>query len=87
MPVFLYGELAGPGRDARGAAPRRRCRAWRERMAGEDGRRALRPDFGPRGCIPSAGATLVAAREPLVAFNLQLAPPADARRTRARSRR
>jgi glutamate formiminotransferase/glutamate formiminotransferase/formiminotetrahydrofolate cyclodeaminase len=43
----------------------------------------LRPDFGPRALHPGAGATLVAAREPLVAFNLQLAAPAgveDARR-------
>ncbi len=46
----------------------------------------LRPDFGPSGPHPSAGATLVAAREPLVAFNLQLAAPAnvaDARRIAA----
>ncbi len=43
----------------------------------------LRPDFGPRAPHPTAGATLVAARPPLVAFNLELAPPAtvnDARR-------
>ena len=46
----------------------------------------LRPDFGPSRLHPSAGATLVAARPPLVAFNLQLAPPAtvvDARRIAA----
>jgi glutamate formiminotransferase/glutamate formiminotransferase/formiminotetrahydrofolate cyclodeaminase len=46
----------------------------------------LRPDFGPEHMHPSAGATLVAARPPLVAFNLQLAPPAtlaDARRIAA----
>jgi glutamate formiminotransferase/glutamate formiminotransferase/formiminotetrahydrofolate cyclodeaminase len=45
-----------------------------------------RPDFGPRAMHPTAGATLVAARGPLVAFNLQLAPPAslaDARRIAA----
>jgi glutamate formiminotransferase/glutamate formiminotransferase/formiminotetrahydrofolate cyclodeaminase len=44
---------------------------------------ALVPDFGPHAPHASAGATLVAAREPLVAFNLQLRPPAtvaDARR-------
>ena len=43
----------------------------------------LRPDFGPHAAHPTAGATLVAARPPLVAFNLELAPPAtvqDARR-------
>jgi glutamate formiminotransferase/glutamate formiminotransferase/formiminotetrahydrofolate cyclodeaminase len=45
-----------------------------------------RPDFGPRTMHPTAGATLVAARGPLVAFNLELAPPAsvaDARRIAA----
>jgi glutamate formiminotransferase/glutamate formiminotransferase/formiminotetrahydrofolate cyclodeaminase len=36
----------------------------------------LRPDFGPPAIHPTAGATLVAARGPLVAFNVQLAPPA-----------
>jgi glutamate formiminotransferase / 5-formyltetrahydrofolate cyclo-ligase len=46
----------------------------------------LAPDFGPPRMHPSAGATLVAARAPLVAFNLQLAGPAtlaDARATAA----
>ncbi|HWX96991.1 MAG TPA: hypothetical protein VNZ01_09065 [Solirubrobacteraceae bacterium] len=53
---------------------------------GPDGRGALeamRPDFGPARMHATAGATLVAARPPLVAFNLQLAAPstlADARR-------
>ena len=49
----------------------------------------LLPDFGPRRLHPTAGATLVAARPPLVAFNLQLAPPAslaDARAIAARVR-
>jgi glutamate formiminotransferase/glutamate formiminotransferase/formiminotetrahydrofolate cyclodeaminase len=44
---------------------------------------ALQADFGPSRPHTSAGVTLVAAREPLVAFNLQLQPPAslaDARR-------
>ena len=36
----------------------------------------LTPDFGPRRLHPSAGAVLVSARPPLVAFNLELAPPA-----------
>jgi glutamate formiminotransferase len=35
-----------------------------------------RPDFGPAELHPRAGAVLVAAREPLVAFNLQLRAPA-----------
>ena len=41
-----------------------------------DADRPTTPDFGPRRMHPTAGATLLAAREPLVAFNLQLAPPA-----------
>jgi glutamate formiminotransferase/glutamate formiminotransferase/formiminotetrahydrofolate cyclodeaminase len=48
-----------------------------------DALESIAPDFGPSRMHPSAGATLVAARPPLVAFNLQLAPPAelaDARR-------
>lgn len=43
----------------------------------------LSPDFGPPAPHPTAGATLVGARPPLVAFNLELMPPAtvaDARR-------
>ena len=57
------------------------CRASRRR-------RSL-PDFGPPRLHPTAGATLVAARSPLVAFNVQLAPPcslADARAIAARIR-
>ena len=49
----------------------------------------LQPDFGPSRLHPSAGAVLVAAREPLVAFNVKLAPPAtveDARAIAARIR-
>ena len=36
----------------------------------------LEPDFGPDRPHPTAGAALVGARPPLVAFNLLLAPPA-----------
>jgi glutamate formiminotransferase/glutamate formiminotransferase/formiminotetrahydrofolate cyclodeaminase len=77
VPVFLYGELA----DGRTRAQLRRggVSALAQRIeAGE-----LYPDFGPARLHPTAGATLLAAREPLVAFNLELAPPAtlvDARR-------
>jgi glutamate formiminotransferase / 5-formyltetrahydrofolate cyclo-ligase len=56
---------------------------------GRTGEGALAPDFGPSRMHASAGATLVAARPPLVAFNLQLAPPAaveDARAIAARIR-
>jgi glutamate formiminotransferase/glutamate formiminotransferase/formiminotetrahydrofolate cyclodeaminase len=77
VPVFLYGALAG-GR-TRAELRRGGALGLAQRMrAGE-----LRPDFGPLQEHPGAGATLVAAREPLVAFNLQLEQPAtveDARR-------
>jgi glutamate formiminotransferase / 5-formyltetrahydrofolate cyclo-ligase len=65
IPVFLYGTLAG-GRtraELRAGGPTGLAR----RMA--DG---LRADFGPPKPHPTAGATLVAARRPLVAFNLEL---------------
>ncbi len=77
VPVFLYGELT-QGR-TRAELRRGGVLALAERLgAGE-----VRPDFGPDQLHPTAGATLVAAREPLVAFNLELAPPAtlqDAKR-------
>jgi glutamate formiminotransferase/glutamate formiminotransferase/formiminotetrahydrofolate cyclodeaminase len=45
-------------------------------LAARIGDGELRPDYGPRRLHPSAGAVLVAARPPLVAFNVELAPPA-----------
>ncbi len=71
LPVFLYGELAGGRTRAqlRAGGPEN---LQRRIDAGE-----LKPDFGPRRLNPSAGAVLVAARPPLVAFNVELAPPAD----------
>jgi glutamate formiminotransferase len=83
LPVFLYGELAG-GRsraELRSGGPE----ALAERIAA--GRQT--PDFGPRALHRTAGAVLVAARPPLVAFNVELAPPAtlaDAREIAARIR-
>jgi glutamate formiminotransferase / 5-formyltetrahydrofolate cyclo-ligase len=78
--VFLYGELtASDGRSARTRAELRRggVAGLAERMqAPRRSEIGLRPDFGPPRMHPTAGATLVAAREPLVAFNLQLASPA-----------
>lgn len=70
LPVFLYGALAG----GRSRAELRRggtAELARRLEAGE-----LHPDFGPRALHPTAGAVLVAARPPLIAFNLELAPPA-----------
>jgi glutamate formiminotransferase len=77
LPVFLYGLLAG-GR-TRADLRRGGVRELTRRVdAGE-----LAPDFGPSRPDPSAGAVLVAARPPLVAFNLELAPPATLADARA----
>lgn len=90
IPVFLYGELTGqqPGSGRTRAELRRGGVAGLATRMTPDapGAEALRPDFGPGRMHPRAGATLVAARPPLVAFNLELAPPAtigDARRIAA----
>jgi glutamate formiminotransferase / 5-formyltetrahydrofolate cyclo-ligase len=69
IPVFLYGELA--------STPERRERAYFRQggpaeLARRMGSGELRPDLGPSEPHPSAGATLVTAREPLVAFNIEL---------------
>jgi glutamate formiminotransferase / 5-formyltetrahydrofolate cyclo-ligase len=74
VPVFLYGELSGEAERTRADLRRGGLARLRERMAGSEPE--LVPDFGPRELHPTAGATLVAARPPLVAFNLQLAAPA-----------
>jgi glutamate formiminotransferase / 5-formyltetrahydrofolate cyclo-ligase len=87
VPVFLYGELSGA--DAGSARTRAQLRRGGVRGLGERiaaGTEPMMPDFGPARMHPSAGATLVAARPPLVAFNVQLAPAAgieDARRVAA----
>jgi glutamate formiminotransferase / 5-formyltetrahydrofolate cyclo-ligase len=69
IPVFLYGALArDPGRAERayfrngGLAE-----LWLRMESGE-----LRPDFGPELPHRTAGATLVTARPPLAAFNVEL---------------
>jgi len=80
LPVFMYGELSG----ADAAAERTRAQLRRGGVRALAARMAERaPDFGPPAMHPSAGATLVAARPPLVAFNLQLAPPATIADARA----
>jgi glutamate formiminotransferase/glutamate formiminotransferase/formiminotetrahydrofolate cyclodeaminase len=70
LPVFLYGVLAD-GR-TRHAIRRGGLSALTERVAVGD----IAPDFGPRAVDPKTGAVLVAARPPLIAFNLELAAPA-----------
>ena len=72
IPVFFYGELA--------SSPERVERAYfREGGPTELGRRMksgeLEPDLGPPEPHPTAGATLCTAREPLVAFNVELDTP------------
>jgi glutamate formiminotransferase len=70
LPVFLYGELAtDPSRRERAALRRGGPDELRRRVeAGE-----LEPDFGPPRLDPRSGAVLVAARPPLIAFNVDLA--------------
>lgn len=80
LPVFLYGSLA----DGRTRAEIRR--GGPTELASRLAAAELAPDFGPGGLHPTAGAVLVAARPPLVAFNVDLAPPAtleDARQIAA----
>jgi len=78
LPVYLYGALAGG-----------RTRAELRRGGPQRLIERTKPDYGPPELHPTAGAVLVAARPPLVAFNVELAPPAtleDAKRIAARIR-
>jgi glutamate formiminotransferase / 5-formyltetrahydrofolate cyclo-ligase len=83
LPVFLYGVLAG----GRSRAQLRRggpAELARRIAAGE-----LAPNFGPDALHPTAGAVLVGARPPLIAFNVELGPAAtldDARAIAAKIR-
>ena len=70
VPVFLYGALAG------GRTRAQLRRGGLAELARRLNNGELRPDFGPPRLHPTAGATLVAARPPLVAFNVELQPPA-----------
>jgi glutamate formiminotransferase len=74
LPVFLYGALGG----GRGPAFFRRGgpdELQRRVDAGE-----LAPDFGPHRLDESAGAVLVGARRPLIAFNVNLRGSLEAAR-------
>jgi glutamate formiminotransferase / 5-formyltetrahydrofolate cyclo-ligase len=72
IPVFFYGELAS-------SAERVERAYFREGGPAELARRMkageLEPDLGPSEPHPTAGATLCTAREPLVAFNVELDTP------------
>ena len=70
LPVFIYGELATQA-GCRHRADLRR--GGPEALAGRIEGGQLAPDFGPPRLHPSAGAVLVAARPPLIAFNVDLA--------------
>lgn len=72
VPVFLYGELASEEERRERAFFRRGglIELTRRMAAGE-----LRPDAGPPAPHPSAGGTLVTARPPLAAFNMELDAP------------
>lgn len=69
VPVFLYGELASRPEHGERAYFRNGGLAelWLRMEGG-----GLRPDFGPDLPHPTAGVTLVTARPPLAAFNLEL---------------
>ena len=66
LPVFLYGESA----DGRGPAFFRRGGPDELQRRIDEGE--IRPDFGPAQLDESAGAILVGARRPLIAFNVNL---------------
>jgi glutamate formiminotransferase len=66
LPVFLYGELGG----GRGPAFFRRGGPEELQRRVESGE--IAPDFGPSQLDPATGAVLLGARQPLVAFNVNL---------------
>jgi glutamate formiminotransferase len=70
VPVLLYGELAG------GRTRAELRSGGTAALASRIERGELRTDFGPPTLHPTAGAVLVGARPPLVAFNVELEPPA-----------
>jgi glutamate formiminotransferase/glutamate formiminotransferase/formiminotetrahydrofolate cyclodeaminase len=70
IPVFLYGDLAtDPSRRERAALRAGGPAALAAKLAAGE----LAPDYGPAELHKTAGATLVTARPPLVAFNVELA--------------
>ncbi|HEX8054866.1 MAG TPA: hypothetical protein VF517_17910 [Thermoleophilaceae bacterium] len=70
LPVFLYGDLAtAPGNRERANLRAGGTTTLAERVASGD----LAPDYGPAHVDPAAGAVLVTARPPLIAFNVDLA--------------
>lgn len=66
LPVFLYGELAS------GRGPAFFRQGGTEELQRRVDARELVPDFGPSRLDPAAGAVIVGARRPLIAFNVNL---------------
>ncbi len=70
VPVFFYGALA------QGRTRAELRRGGGAALSGRIAAGELSPDFGPATADSAKGFTLVGARPPLVAFNLELAAPA-----------
>jgi glutamate formiminotransferase / 5-formyltetrahydrofolate cyclo-ligase len=77
LPVLLYGALA------QGRTRAELRRGGPDELARRIQADELHADFGPQAPHPTAGATLVAARPPLVAFNVTLRPPATLQQAQA----
>lgn len=71
IPVFLYGHACDPPREL----PEIRARAFK----------GLEPDLGPAEPHPLAGASVVGAREVMVAYNVNLRAPVEVARNAAGS--
>jgi glutamate formiminotransferase / 5-formyltetrahydrofolate cyclo-ligase len=70
IPVYLYEESSSnPARKRLQDIRRGQFEGLAHKMADED----WTPDFGPRSPHPTAGATVVGARAPLIAYNVNLA--------------
>ncbi|MGN6188899.1 MAG: hypothetical protein ACTHOE_08370, partial [Conexibacter sp.] len=76
LPILMYGALA------QGRTRAELRRGGPQELARRLAQGELTTDFGPRTAHPTAGATLCAARPPLVAFNVTLRPPATLEQAR-----
>jgi len=74
LPVFLYGELGG------GRGPAFFRAGGTDELARRVADAELAPDYGPARLDERAGAVLVGARRPLIAFNVNLRGSLDAAR-------
>ena len=72
LPVFLYGELCPETRRPEGVRPAHYRRGGLAELGKRMESGELRSDLGPAVPHPSAGATLVGVRMPLIAFNVEL---------------